>query len=35
MRIAFFTARLIYGGGEKVNNWLAQKCVEEIGRAHV
>ena len=28
MRIAFFTARLIYGGGEKVNNWLAQKCVE-------
>lgn len=28
MRIAFFTARLIYGGGEKVLNWLAKRCIE-------
>lgn len=27
MKIAFFTARLIYGGGEKVQNWLAHQLI--------
>lgn len=27
MKIAFFTARLIYGGGEKVHNWLAHQLI--------
>lgn len=28
MKIAIFTARLVYGGGEKVQNWVAHKLVD-------
>ena len=28
MKIAIFTARLIYGGGEKVQNWLAHQLLD-------
>lgn len=28
MKIAIFTARLIYGGGEKVQNWVAHRLID-------
>ena len=28
MKIGFFTSRLIYGGGEKVQNWLASQIID-------
>ena len=28
MKVAIFTARLIYGGGEKVQNWVARQLIE-------